>query len=130
MNNNLPVKKGVSRKRRANDVHKDNTGRSSRSNKSTAASVRSRIRSVGNSKGIILSNELLKKAGFSENADILLTSKNGQILIIEIKSEERVNTDLSSWERQFKEAIKNGAIPEKDLFKGIPNDFDQNDWAA
>src|SRR4051812_5599605 len=96
--------------------------------KPKSVSMRSKIRSVGNSKGIILSNQLLQKAGLSEHAEITVTALEGQIIIMEIKSPESVNTDLSSWEQQFKNAIKKGAVPEKDLFSGMANEFDQDEW--
>jgi antitoxin MazE len=92
-------------------------------------SVTSKIRSVGNSKGVILSNQLLHKAGLSADADIIVTALEGQIVIKEMKSTE-VNTDLTTWENQFKQAIKKGAEPENDLFNGVPNDFDENEWSA
>jgi antitoxin MazE len=92
-------------------------------------SVTSKIRSVGNSKGVILSNQLLNKAGLSADADIIVTALEGQIIIKEMKSAD-VNTDLTTWENQFKQAIKNGAVPENDLFNGVTNSFDENDWTA
>jgi antitoxin component of MazEF toxin-antitoxin module len=86
--------------------------------------VTSKIRQIGNSKGIILSKELMDSAGISENADILIQAHNGSISIIESK----INTNLSSWDKQFKKAIKDGKIPEQDLFEGFENKFDQEEW--
>ena len=92
--------------------------------------VRTKIRSIGNSRGIILSNKLLQKAGLAQDADIIVTAHNGQIIIVELKVQGVVNTDLSSWEKQFKQAIKKRNVSEKDLFEGIRNEFDQNEWTA
>jgi antitoxin MazE len=92
-------------------------------------SVTSKIRSVGNSKGVILSNQLLHKAGLPADADIIVTAVEGQIIIKEMKPAD-VNTDLTTWENQFKQAIKNGAVPENDLFNGVTNSFDENEWTA
>lgn len=86
----------------------------------------SRIRSVGNSKGIILSNRLLTAAGLDANADIKIEASSGLITIAQAK--HRVNTDLSTWDKHFKEAIKAGAKPEKDLFEGLANEFDKTEW--
>ena len=102
--------------------------KSSQITRKSKGSIRSKIRSVGNSRGVILSRTLLQRAGLADDADILVTVNDGQIIIIELKESNKVNTDLSSWERQFKRAIKNGAHPEKDLFEGISNAFDKNEW--
>lgn len=52
---------------------------------------------------------------------------DGAIIIIQIKEQE-INTDLSTWDQQFKAAIKKSEKPEKDLFEGIENDFDSKEW--
>jgi hypothetical protein len=39
----------------------------------------------------------------------------------------KTNKDLSSWGNQFKAAIKAGDQPDKDLFDGLPNDFDSKE---
>ena len=87
-----------------------------------------RLRSIGNSKGVILSTDILQEAGIPPNADIMITAENGQITIVEIKPQSLVNTDLSSWEEQFRQVIKKGAKPEKDLFEGLSNEFDKKGW--
>ncbi len=86
----------------------------------------SRIRSVGNSKGVILNSSMLKAAGLSADADIIIKAGDGIIIIEQAKPE--VNTDLKSWDAQFKKAIKSGAKPEKDLFEGLANKFDKTEW--
>lgn len=88
--------------------------------------VRSRIRSVGNSKGVILNNQLLKAAGISTDEDISIEAGEGVIIISQAKPD--VNTDLSTWDVQFKKAIKAGHLPEGDLFEGIENNFDKTEW--
>lgn len=92
-----------------------------------AASYVSRIRPIGNSKGIILNNQLLEAAGLKPDVDIVMQAMNGVITIMQTK-ELRVNTDLSTWDKQFKVAIKRGAKPEGDLFEGIENEFDTKEW--
>ena len=90
------------------------------------AMLTSHIRSVGNSKGIILSNSLLQAAGLAADAKIIIEATDGIITIAQAKT--AVNTDLKSWDRQFKKAIKAGAKPEKDLFEGLANEFDKTEW--
>lgn len=40
----------------------------------------------------------------------------------------KVNTDLSSWGKQFKKAIKEDYKPESDLWGGVQNAFDRKEW--
>jgi antitoxin component of MazEF toxin-antitoxin module len=87
----------------------------------------SRLRSIGNSKGVILSNVLIDTAGLSPDKEILIVASEGIITIQQIKDTD-VNTELASWDAAFKKAKKQGAKPEKDLFEGIGNKFDHSDW--
>jgi len=91
------------------------------------ASYTSRIRAIGNSKGVILNNQLIESAGLNQDIDILIMAADGIIAIIQIK-DAGVNTDISTWDKQFKNAIKRGAKPEGDLFEGMKNDFDEKEW--
>jgi antitoxin component of MazEF toxin-antitoxin module len=86
-----------------------------------------KIRAIGNSKGVILNNQLMDFAGLTPDQDIVIRAVNGQIII---KQAEKftVNTDLSTWEKQLKEAIKAGNLPEGDLFEGMANEFDETEW--
>jgi antitoxin component of MazEF toxin-antitoxin module len=91
------------------------------------ASYTSRIRAIGNSKGVILNNQVIEAAGLKPGIDIIIQAGNGIIIIAQLK-ETGVNTDLSSWDKHFKAAMKRGAKPEQDLFEGIKNDFDEKEW--
>ena len=91
------------------------------------ASARSRIRPIGNSKGVILSNQLIEAAGLNADADIVIEAADGVIYILQVKASD-VNRDLSTWDKQFRAAIKKGAKPEGDLFEGMANDFDLKEW--
>ena len=88
--------------------------------------VRSSFRSVGNSKGVIISAKLIEASGITGN-DLIIEAADGIIAIREHKSTD-VNTDLASWDKQFKVAIKNGAKKEADLFLGMKNRFDEEEW--
>ena len=90
-------------------------------------SATTRIRRVGNQNGVILNNQLIEKAGINTDADIVIQAADGVIIIAQVK-DKSVNTDLSTWDKQFKTAIKNGAKPEEDLFEGMSNNFDLNEW--
>jgi len=86
-----------------------------------------RLRAIGNSKGVIINNQLIRAAGINEDSDIIIYAEEGVIYLVEAKT-SGVNTDLSSWGKQFSEAIKKGLKPEKDLFTGLDNEFDQSEW--
>jgi antitoxin MazE len=88
----------------------------------------SKIRAIGNSKGVILNNQLLDIAGMKADMDILIQALNGLITIKPAETPVVVNTDRATWEKQLKAAIKAGDIPEGDLFEGLENEFDKNEW--
>jgi antitoxin component of MazEF toxin-antitoxin module len=88
--------------------------------------VRSRIRPIGNSKGVIFNAQLLQAAGIGSDEEITIEAGDGMITITKVAT--NVNTDLKTWDAQFKNAIKNGYLPEGDLFDGIENEFDKNEW--
>ena len=88
--------------------------------------VRSSFRSVGNSKGVIISSKLIEASGIAGN-DLIIEAAKGIISIREVQKTD-VNIDLSSWDKQFKLAIKKGAKSESDLFEGLKNDFDEKEW--
>lgn len=90
--------------------------------------ISSRIRSIGNSKGVILSNRVIREAGIAPDADLIIQASNGMILIAAVKSRSTVNTDLSSWDADFKNAIKRGNKPEADEWEGVQNGFDKEEW--
>ena len=94
---------------------------------SSGTTVKSRIRAIGNSKGVIINNQLLKDAGIDSDADIISYADQGKIIIMQAEASE-VNTDLSTWDQQFKAAKRNGAKPEGDLFSGLSNEFDTKEW--
>jgi hypothetical protein len=95
---------------------------------SAARVVKSRIRAIGNSRGVILSTEMIDHAGISPNADIIIRAFKGMISIVESKKVSRVNTNLKTWDKQFKQAIRTGGKPEGDLWEGMANAFDEEGW--
>lgn len=91
------------------------------------AFITSRLRAIGNSRGVILNSQLIEAAGLNAEADIVIHANEGVITIKQMKA-AGINTDLSTWDKQFKAAIKKGAKPESDLFEGMANDFDSKEW--
>lgn len=98
------------------------------SNGKGSHSVITRLRPFGNSKGVILSNKLLQSAGIDNKNDIEVYANKGSIIISQVIQSQKVNTNLSTWDKQFKSAIKNGFKPDNDLFEGMQNDFDKTEW--
>ena len=113
------------RKRKSN-VHASKKSKLSAAGKTN--SVFTRIRKIGNSKGILLSNSIINKLGVEENEEVIIKAENGAIIITPAKNKRKINTDLSSWEAHFKAAIKNGDKPETDIFGGMQNKFDKEEW--
>ncbi|HEV2479758.1 MAG TPA: hypothetical protein VGS79_08830 [Puia sp.] len=92
-----------------------------------AVEYTTKIRSIGNSKGVILNNQIMDFAGLDADREIVLRALNGSITI---KQAEKpvINTDLSTWDAQFKAAIEAGDIPEGDMWEGMENEFDKMEW--
>ena len=95
--------------------------------KEPLATYTSRIRAIGNSKGVILNNNLIESAGLNLDLEIVIQAGDGVIIITQVNA-AGVNTDLASWDKQFKAAIKSRGKTEGDLFEGMGNDFDKNEW--
>ena len=96
-------------------------------NRKPEISYTSRIRPIGNSRGVILNSEAMAPAGLDPEADIIIQASKGVITIVQVK-QTGFNTVLSTWDKQFKAAIKKGALPEDDLFDGMNNRFDTKEW--
>jgi len=92
-----------------------------------AAAYTSKIRAIGNSRGVILNSQLMETAGLIPDEDIVISAWDG-LITIRRAEKPAVNTDLSTWDKQFKAALKTGAKPEGDLFHGIENEFDEKEW--
>ena len=87
-----------------------------------------KIRKIGNSKGILFSNRMLRDLGVENETEVMVKSEKGKITITPVEIKKSINTDLSTWEAQFQEAISQGDKPETDIFEGIENKFDQEEW--
>src|SRR5690349_13021066 len=67
----------------------------------------SKIRAVGNSNGVILNNTIMEITGLSFDTDIIIHAEKDIITIKKAELNE-INTDLSTWDKHFKQAIKRG----------------------
>jgi hypothetical protein len=92
-----------------------------------AVSYISSLRAIGNSKGVILNSHAIEIARLNPDIDVVIRAAEGVITIVQFK-EIGINTDLSTWDKQFKAAMKKGKKPEDDLFEGLKNDFDTKEW--
>jgi antitoxin component of MazEF toxin-antitoxin module len=73
--------------------------------------IRTSIRKVGSSKGVILSGKMLAELHLVEGSEVEVSLSDTGILISPVSPkpaspQKEVNRDLSSWDSQFKAAIK------------------------
>jgi antitoxin component of MazEF toxin-antitoxin module len=120
--------KTISKQARVIEKTKEGLTRSILNESNPSYSVSSRIRAIGNSKGVILSNRVIKEAGISPEADLIIQVSDGVILIAEAKPADGINTDISSWDKHYKNAIKKSNKPESDVWEGLQNKFDREEW--
>ena len=76
---------------------------------------------IGNSKGIIIPKQYIKKLGDPGEIEIE-PSDDG----LYIKPSEDITR--KDWEKKFSDAIYQGQKPEDDYFEGIHNDYDEEEW--
>jgi len=84
--------------------------------------MRTTIKKIGNSKGVLLPPAFLAKLNLEKDSIIDIDLISDRIII-----QKPVNP-RSEWELQFKKAIDNGETPENDLFKGMSNELDDKEW--
>ena len=70
--------------------------------------MRTSLRKIGNSYGIILAKKLMEKVGIQEGTEIDIQVKDGSIAIKPILNRRPINRDLSTWEQQIKKALAEG----------------------
>ena len=73
--------------------------------------TRTSIQKVGRSKGVILSAEMLSELHLVEGSEVEISLSDAGILISPVSTQpvppaKEANRDLSSWDNQFKAAIK------------------------
>jgi antitoxin MazE len=83
--------------------------------------MKTRLKKIGNSKGITLSKTLLEQYQFEDEVEVI-PQENG-LLIMPIKVKPR-----EQWNEQFKKAKKEGHAPDSALLEGFKNSFDKKEW--
>ena len=77
---------------------------------------------IGNSQGLIIPNRVLKKLGFVKRFNIL--EKEGNLICIPMHDDK----PRQDWEQCFASSIKDGNIPDHEMFDSITNEFDNTEW--
>lgn len=83
--------------------------------------MKTKLKKIGNSKGITLSKTLLEQYQFEDEVEIV-AQENG-LLIMPTKAKSR-----DKWDEQFKAAKKTGFRPDQELLEGFSNSFDKKEW--
>ncbi len=83
--------------------------------------MKTKLKKIGNSKGITLSKTLLEQYQFEDEVEIV-AQENG-LLIMPAKAKSR-----DKWDEQFKAAKKAGFKQDQAMLEGFPNSFDKKDW--
>ena len=83
--------------------------------------MKTRLKKIGNSKGIILSKTLLEQYQFEDEVEIVALENGLLIMPVKVKPREK-------WDEQFKKAKKEGHAPDKALLEGFKNSFDNKEW--
>jgi antitoxin MazE len=81
--------------------------------------MKTTIINIGNSRGIILPSTILRKLHISSKAEVDIFTDNETIVI---KPRPRMG-----WVKQFETAFQTNP-PEHDLFEGVENEFDREEW--
>ena len=83
--------------------------------------MKTRLRKIGNSKGITLSKTLLEQYQFEDEVEIVAQENGLLIMPSKVKSREQ-------WDEQFKAAKKAGHKPDNAMLEGFSNSFDKKEW--
>lgn len=78
---------------------------------------------IGNSMGVRIPKNLIKQFDLDKGAIELSVEKDG----ILIKPEKSV-PPREQWGMLFSKAIASGETPESDVFEGLRNETDKNEW--
>ena len=83
---------------------------------------------IGNSYGVILNKKMLQQAGVITSKEITIEVKEGAIIIAPVPKDIPLNLDRSTWDAQFKKAIKTGHKPEKSLWPDDVSAAADKEW--
>lgn len=82
--------------------------------------MKTRIRKIGNSAGVLLSKNILSECKINEDDEVSLLVVEGKIVIEKLHRSSR-----EGWEQQLKSVNALNDQPETDI---IENDFDKEEW--
>lgn len=83
--------------------------------------MKTRLKKIGNSRGITLSKSLLDQYEFEDEVEII--AQEDGLLLMPVRVKQR-----DQWDEQFKKAKKRGYTPDKALLEGFKNSFDKKEW--
>lgn len=91
--------------------------------------MKTRLRNIGNSHGLILKKADLAEAGIDVNKSVRVEVTAGAIVI---KPGVEINTDTSTWDKQFEASIASGEKPVNDMWPSdVSSKADKNwKWGA
>ena len=81
--------------------------------------MKTNLINIGNSRGVILPASMLRDLKMLPKSEVDISVEDGRIVI---KPQSR-----QGWEELFSQASDHG-IKETDLFEGIQNDIDKEEW--
>ena len=81
--------------------------------------MKTKLRKIGNSSGIILSKRILEQLEIEEKDELKLQVKDGKIII------EKISEVRGNWKEQF---VKAGSLNDEDYEMTFSNQFDEEEW--
>ncbi|MBN1415175.1 MAG: AbrB/MazE/SpoVT family DNA-binding domain-containing protein [Bacteroidales bacterium] len=84
--------------------------------------MKSNIRKIGNSRGVVIPPAFLAELKLDKDSDIEIELKKEGILIKPVKNPRE------EWEQVFEAATYEVNETESDYFNGLSNDFDDEEW--
>ncbi|MCZ2085678.1 MULTISPECIES: AbrB/MazE/SpoVT family DNA-binding domain-containing protein [unclassified Kaistella] len=81
--------------------------------------MKTKLRKIGNSSGIILSKRILEQLDIEDEDELQLVVEDGKILI------EKVSDVRTNWKEQFLQA---GSLKDNDHEMTFSNQFDEEEW--
>jgi len=84
--------------------------------------MKSNIRKIGNSKGIVIPPAFLAEFRLEKDSDVEIELRSDGILI------KPTGNPRAGWEQRFQENSGQVEEPESDFYEGISNAFDEEEW--
>lgn len=81
--------------------------------------MKTKLRKIGNSSGIILSKRILEQLDIEEKDELKLVVKDGKILI------EKIKEIREDWQHQF---LRAGSLNDSTHEMTFSNKFDEEEW--